>query len=98
VRTWEGWLYIAFILDVFSRLLVGWQLASHLRTDLPLDALEMAIWRRQLRSGELVHHSDPGCQYTSFRYTSRLAEVGVLPSIGSVADSYDNAMAESLIG
>ena len=98
VRTWEGWLYVAFILDVFSRLLVGWQLASHQRTDLPLDALEMAIWRRQLHGGELVHHSDAGCQYTSFRYTSRLAEVGVMPSIGSVADSYDNAMAESLIG
>ena len=98
VRTWEGWVYVAFVLDVFSRLLVGWQLATHLRTDLPLDALEMAIWRRQLRDGELIHHSDAGCQYTSFRYTSRLAEVGVMPSIGSVADSYDNAMAESLIG
>jgi putative transposase len=98
VRTWEGWVYVAFVLDVFSRLIVGWQLASHLRTDLPLDALEMAIWRRQVRHGELIHHSDAGCQYTSFRYTSRLSEVGVAPSIGSVADSFDNAMAESLIG
>lgn len=98
IRTWSGWVYVAFVLDVFSRLLVGWQLAGHLRTDLPLDALEMAIWRRELRGGELVHHSDAGCQYTSFRYTSRLTQVGVMPSIGSVADSYDNAMAESLIG
>jgi transposase InsO family protein len=98
VRTWEGWVYVAFVLDVFSRLLVGWQLASHLRTDLPLDALEMAIWRRQAELDGLVHHSDAGCQYTSFRYTSRLAELGVVPSIGSVADSFDNAMAESLIG
>jgi len=62
VRTWEGWVYVAFVLDVFSRLIVGWQLASHLRTDLPLDALEMAIWRRQLRDRELIHHSDAGCQ------------------------------------
>jgi putative transposase len=62
VRTWEGWVYVAFVLDVFSRLLVGWQLATHLRTDLPLDALEMAIWHRRLRGGELVHHSDAGCQ------------------------------------
>jgi putative transposase len=98
VRTFQGWVYVAFVLDVFSRLIVGWQLAGHLRTDLPLDALEMAIWRRQVDHGELVHHSDAGCQYTSFRYTSRLAEVGVVPSIGSVADSFDNAMAESLIG
>ena len=98
VRTFQGWVYVAFVLDVFSRMIVGWQLANHLRTDLPLDALEMALWRRDLRHGELIHHSDAGCQYTSFRYTSRLAEVGVTPSIGSVADSYDNAMAESLIG
>jgi transposase InsO family protein len=98
VRTWEGWVYVAFVLDVFSRLIVGWQLAGHLRTDLPLDALEMAIWPRQAKLDGLVHHSDAGCQYTSFRYTSRLAEVGVIPSIGSVADSFDNAMAESLNG
>lgn len=100
VRTWEGWVYVAFVLDAFSRMIVGWQLASHLRTDLPLDALEMALWRRQgrLGRGELLHHSDAGCQYTSFRYTSRLAEIGVMASVGSVADSFDNAMAESLIG
>ena len=97
VRTWEGWVYVAFVLDLFSRLIVSWQLASHLRTDLPLDALEMAILGRQVGRGALAHQSNAGCQYTSFRYTSRVAEVSVVPSIGSVADSFDTAMAESLI-
>lgn len=96
--TWEGWLYVAFILDVYSRMIVGWQIANHLRTDLVLDALEMALWRRDLTFGHLVHHSDAGCQYVSFRYTDRLAEAGISASIGSVGDSYDNAMAEALNG
>jgi len=96
--TWEGWLYVAFILDVYSRVIVGWQIANHLRTDLVLDALEMALWRRDLTLGDLVHHSDAGCQYTSFRYSDRLAEAGIAASIGSVADSFDNAMAEALNG
>ncbi|GAA0551112.1 hypothetical protein GCM10009546_11460 [Actinomadura livida] len=102
VRTWEGWVYVAFVLDACSRRIVGWQLADHLRTDLPLDALEMALWQRR-REGRpqadgLIHHSDNGCQYTSFRYVARLADVGVMASVGSVADSYDNAMAEALNG
>lgn len=98
VSTWEGWLYVAFILDVYSRMIVGWQIAGHLRTDLVLDALEMAVWRRVLTYGDLTHHSDAGCQYTSFRYTDRLAAAGISASIGSVGDSYDNAMAEALNG
>ncbi|GAA4638953.1 IS3 family transposase [Actinoallomurus vinaceus] len=102
VRTWEGWVYVAFVLDAFSRRIVGWQLADHLRTDLPLDALEMALWqrsrRRPVERGTLIHHSDRGCQYTSFRYTTRLSDLGVSASVGSVADSYDNAMAEALNG
>ena len=98
VSTWQGWLYVAFILDVHSRMIVGWQLANHLRTDLVLDALEMALWRRDLTYGDLIHHSDRGCQYTSFRYADRLAEVNAAASVGSRGDSYDNAMAESLNG
>jgi len=96
--TWEGWLYVAFVMDVHSRVIVGWQIANHLRTDLVLDALEMAIWRRDLTFGELVHHSDAGSQYTSFRYSDRLSSAGIAASIGSVGDSYDNAMAEALNG
>jgi putative transposase len=96
--TWESWSYVAFILDVFSRMIVGWQIADHLRTDLVLDALEMAIWRRDVTDAELRHHSDAGCQYTSFRYTDRLSEAGIAASIGTVGDSYDNAMAEALNG
>lgn len=84
--------------DAFSRRIVGWQTADHLRTDLPLDALEMALWNRGVRSGQTVHHSDAGSQYTSIRYTTRLSDVGVMPSVGTVADSYDNAMAEALNG
>jgi putative transposase len=96
--TWQGWLYVAFVLDVHSRMIVGWQLADHLRTDLVLDALEMALWRRDLTFGDLIHHSDRGSQYVSFRYSDRLAEAGVSASVGSKGDSYDNAMAESLNG
>ena len=95
--TWEGWLYVWFILDCYSRMIVGWQIATHLRTDLILDALEMAIFRRDVTAG-LVHHSDAGGQYTSIRYSERLSEAGIAASIGSVGDSYDNAMAESLNG
>lgn len=95
--TWEGWLYIAFILDVYSRAIVGWQIATHLRTELVLDALEMAIWRRD-PTGGCIHHSDAGSQYTAIRYSDRLHDAGLAASIGSVGDSYDNAMAEALNG
>ncbi len=88
VSTWEGWLYVAFVLDVHSRVIVGWQIAPHLRTELVLDAIEMAIWRRDT-SGGLTCHSDAGCQFTSYRYTQRLADAGIAASIGSVGDSYD---------
>jgi putative transposase len=96
VRTFEGWAYVAFVTDVFSRRIVGWQLAGHLRTDLPLDALEMAVYQRRPQRNALIHHSDRGCQYLSIRYTERLAEIGASASVGSVADSYDNALAESV--
>jgi putative transposase len=98
VRTSAGWVYAAFILDVFSRMIVGWQVATSLYTDLALDALQMAIWRRQAESADLtglVHHSDRGVQYRAIRYTQRLAEAGAVASVGSVGDSYDNAMAEA---
>ena len=95
--TWEGWLYVAFITDVYARVIIGWQIASHMRTDLVLDALEMAAWRRNLLDG-CVHHSDAGSQYTSIRYTDRLADAGLTASIGTIGDSYDNAMAEALNG
>jgi putative transposase len=96
VRTFEGWAYVAFVTDVFSRRIVGWQLAGHLRTDLPLDALEMAVYQRRPHRDGLIHHSDRGSQYLSIRYTERLAEIGATASVGSVADSYDNALAESV--
>ncbi|MBK5331662.1 MAG: IS3 family transposase [Ilumatobacteraceae bacterium] len=96
--TWEGWLYVAFIVvDVCARVIVGWQIAGHMRTDLVLDALEMAAWRRDPELG-CVHHSDAGSQYTSIRYTDRLVAVGLAASIGTIGDSYDNAMAEALNG
>jgi putative transposase len=93
--------YAAFVIDVYSRLVVGWQLATHLRTDLALDALEMAMWRRRWAGADLaglVHHSDRGVQYLSIRYTDRLADAGAVTSVGSRGDSYDNALAESTIG
>jgi putative transposase len=97
VPTAAGWVYTAFVLDLFSRRIVGWQVADHLRADLALDALEMAIWSRRERiSGELVHHSDRGVQYTSIRYADRLDEISAVRSVGSKGDSYDNAAAESL--
>jgi putative transposase len=98
VATWTGFVYVAFIIDAFSRFLVGWQAAPSLRTDLALDALEMAIWRRQARMDGLVHHSDRGSQYLSIRYTERLAQAGAVTSVGSRGDSFDNALAETIIG
>lgn len=98
VKTYSGWVYAAFVLDVFSRRIVGWQLAQNLYTDLALDALNMGIWTRR-RDGadlsQLIHHSDRGVQYVAIRYTERLAEAAVVASVGSVGDSYDNAMAEA---
>jgi putative transposase len=98
LKTREGFLYLAFVKDVFSRMIVGWQTATHLRTDLVLDALEMAVHLRRPAAGALVAHTDRGSQYTSFRYTQRLADLGIAASVGSVADAYDNAMAESFVG
>jgi putative transposase len=98
VRTSVGWVYAAFVLDVFSRLIVGWQVATSLYTDLALDALKMAVWRRENQGadlGGLVHHSDRGVQYRAIRYTQRLAEAGAVASVGSKGDSFDNAMAEA---
>jgi transposase InsO family protein len=97
VATWRGFVYTSFVIDVFSRRIVGWRVSSSLRTDLVLDALEQAIWARDI-GGRLVHHSDRGSQYLSIHYTERLSEAGIEPSVGSVGDSYDNAMAESVIG
>ena len=97
VPTWQGMVYVAFILDVYSRRIVGWRVSKNMRADLVLDALEQAIWARGGPQG-VVHHSDRGSQYLSIRYTERLAEAGFEPSVGSKGDSYDNAMAESVIG
>jgi putative transposase len=97
VATWRGFIYVAFVIDVFSRRIVGWRVSASLRTDLALDALEQALWARP-RSESLVHHSDRGVQYLSIRYTERLAEAGIETSVGSRGDSYDNALAESVIG
>jgi putative transposase len=91
------WVYAAFVMDLFARRILGWQVADHLRSDLAIDALEMAIWtRRNDDTSKLVHHSDRGVQYTSIRYTKRLEEAGAVRSVGSKGDSYDNAAAESL--
>jgi putative transposase len=99
VRTWAGMTYAAFVLDAYSRMILGWQTSTSLRTDLALDALEMALWRREKENlGGLVHHSDRGVQYLSIRYTERLAEAGAVTSVGSRGDSYDNALAETIIG
>jgi putative transposase len=98
VRTWSGFVHAAFVIDAFSRRIVGWQLASHLRTDLALDALEMAIWRRNTVLDGLVHHSDRGSQYLAIRHTQRLADAGAVTSVGSCGDLFDNALAETTIG
>jgi putative transposase len=101
VATWSGMAFTAFVSDAFSRRIVGWRTAASMPTELPLDALDMALWTRA-RAGEgvngLVHHSDAGSQYTSIRYSNRLLDAGAVASIGTVGDSYDNAQAESLIG
>jgi putative transposase len=101
VASFSGFVYVAFAIDVFSRMIVGWRAARSMRTDLPLDALDMALWHRGRRGQPitaLVHHSDAGSQYTSIRYTERLAAIGAKASVGSIGDSYDNALAESVIG
>ena len=102
VPTWSGFAYAALVIDAYSRFIVGWRVSGSLRTDLALDALEQAIWARRPDTADpdrrLVHHSDAGSQYLSIRYTMRLAEAGISPSVGSVGDSYDNALAESVIG
>ena len=99
VSTWQGWLYVAFVIDVFARRIVGWRVSSSMRTDFVLDALEQALWARQPeRDSSLIHHSDRGSQYVSIRYSERLAEAGIEPSVGSKGDSYDNALAETING
>jgi putative transposase len=99
VATWRGFAYVAFVVDVFARRIVGWRVSSSLRSDLALDALEQALYDRQLDGAErLIHHSDRGTQYLSIRYTERLAEAGIERSVGSTGDSYDNALAECVIG
>jgi putative transposase len=97
VATWRGFVYTAFVFDAFSRRIVGWRVSASLRSDLALDALEQALYDRETDDG-LIHHRDRGTQYLSIRYTERLAEAGIEPSVGSRGDSYDNAMAESIIG
>jgi putative transposase len=97
VATWAGFVYVAFVVDVFSRKIVGWRVSSSLRSDLALDALEQALHARP-ETDQLIHHSDRGVQYVSIRYTERLAEAGIEPSVGSIGDSYDNALAETVIG
>ena len=99
VATWRGFVYVAFVIDVFSRRIVGWRVSTSLRSELALDALEQAIGERGRETDQrLVHHSDRGVQYLSFRYTERLLDAGIEPSVGSRGDSYDNALAESVIG
>jgi transposase InsO family protein len=99
VSTWAGFVYVAFIIDVFARRIVGWRVSRSMRTDFVLDALEQALYARQPeRDASLIHHSDRGSQYVSIRYTERLAEAGIEPSVGSKGDSYDNALAETING
>jgi transposase InsO family protein len=99
VATWRGLVFVAFVIDAFARRIVGWRVSSSLRSDIALDALEQALYDRRFADGEeLIHHSDHGVQYVSIRYTERLAEAGIEPSVGRVGDSYDNALAETIIG
>jgi putative transposase len=98
VSTWSGFVYVAFIIDAFSRSIVGWRVSDSLHAELALDALEMALWARGDQIEGLVHHSDRGVQYLSVRYTERLAEAGAVRSVGSRGDSYDNALAETIVG
>ena len=99
VSTWQGWLYVAFVIDVYARRIVGWRVSRSMHTQFVLDALEQALYARHAgRDGDLVHHSDRGSQYVSVRYSERLAEAGIEPSVGSKGDSYDNALAETING
>lgn len=99
VSTWQGWVYVAFVVDVFSRRIVGWRQSSSMHTEFVLDALEQALYdRKPTEDDGLVHHSDRGSQYLSIRYSERLAEAGIEPSVGSKGDSYDNALAETING
>lgn len=97
VATWTGWVFVAFVIDVFSRMIVGWRAATSMSAGLVLDALEQAIWARRITGG-LIHHSDKGSQYLAISYTERLAEAGIEASVGSVGDAYDNALAETING
>jgi putative transposase len=99
VATWSGFVYVAFVIDAFARRIVGWRVSRSARAEFVLDALEQALHERQpLQRAGLIHHSDRGVQYVSIKYTERLAEAGIEPSVGSVGDSYDNALAETVIG
>jgi len=97
VATWTGFVYVAFVIDVFARMIVGWRVSASMSAELTLDALEQALWARTITGG-LIHHSDLGSQYLAIRYSERLADEGINPSVGSAGDSYDNALAESVIG
>lgn len=97
VHTWVGFVFVAFITDAFSRMIVGWRVAKTMTTDLTLGALEQALWERKVQ-GKLIHHSDHGSQYLALRYTERLEEVGIAASVGTVGDAYDNALAETING
>ena len=98
VSTWQGWLYVAFVVDVYARRIVGWRVSRSMQTDFVLDALEQALYERQPAAHALTHHSDRGSQYVSIRYTERLDQAGIQPSVGSRGDSYDNALAETISG
>lgn len=99
VSSWQGFVYVAFIIDVFARYIVGWRVSASARTDFVLDALEQALYARQPAQHDgLIHHSDRGVQYVSIRYTERLKDAGIEPSVGRVGDSYDNALAETING
>lgn len=99
VSTWQGFVYVAFVIDVYARYIVGWRVSTSMHTDFVLDALEQALYaRKPQRDSNLIHHSDRGSQYVSIRYTERLAEAGIEPSVGSKGDSYDNALAETING
>ncbi len=97
VATWTGFVYTAFVIDVYARRIVGWCVSRSMKTEFVLDALEQALWARAPRQ-KLIHHSDRGSQYLSIRYTERLVDAGVEPSVGTTGDSYDNALAETIIG
>ena len=99
VSTWQGWLYVAFVIDAYAKRIVGWRASSSMTTDFVLDALEQAVYdRRPTQSDRLVHHSDRGSQYVSIRYSDRLSEAGINPSVGSTGSAYDNALAETING